>query len=124
MNMAEGDVEVNENSTNKSKGIVREILRPFGSEAYNESREAGKGHIHSIIKGLLSALMPATYSMVEKNKAGRKEDSSANNGTFAKWLGYTSAFTSDFLNNVIGLTPNGPIFRYAYGQIATRVHAK
>lgn len=126
MNMAENNAEVKENSTKgKGIGIVREIARPLGYEAYKESKEAGKGSVQSIINGLLSAFMPATYSMVEKNKADQKENPNADKGTFAKWLGYTGAFVSDFWNDVMAIAfPNGPFYRYFYGQFTTRIYGK
>jgi hypothetical protein len=125
--MVEGNVEVKKSS---SMGIVGELLRPFGSKAYKETREAGGGRFKSVIKALAQASMPATYSMMEKIISYPKEESSNSKeegvkSAFSYFVGLASAVAFDSINNVLAVTlPEYPISRWAYGQIATRLYEK
>ncbi len=122
--MVEGDVEVKKNS---SMGIVGELLRPFGSKAYKESRETSQGRLKSVIRGLEQAFMPATYSLAEKISSKHKERSSSNKELAKNEFIDKSAWPiiSDIVNNALTLTVPGYVLaRYVYGQFATRCYEK
>lgn len=131
--MAEGNAEVKESP--KQMGIVGELLRPFGSQAYKEMREKGEGRLKSVILGLCQAIMPATYGIIRKDaeaakvEAGKleagKSKGEGNKGKFSSFLGFVSAFSMDAINNLFTVTlPGYPLSRWIYGQVGTRVYEK
>lgn len=125
--MAESNAEVKESS---NMGIVGELLRPFGSQAYKEMREKGEGRLKSVILGLCQAIMPATYSIIRKDaetakvEAGKSKEEGYK-GKFSSFLGFVSAFSMDAMNNFFTVTiPGYPLSRWVYGQVGTRVYEK